>query len=67
MRIISPVPMAIFYFLLGSLLIYFATRHVGAHGWTFLSYFFVAFTAYDFFVGIRLLLMRKTIKKMQDK
>ncbi|TSB44924.1 DUF4305 domain-containing protein [Alkalicoccobacillus porphyridii] len=67
MRMASPVAMAVFYLFLGIVLVYLATMQVGANGWTFFSFFIIAFAAFDFYVGIRFLRMRKMIKQMQDK
>lgn len=63
----SPIFMASFYMLLGIFLIFLASNHVGQNGWGAFSLLIVALAAYDFFVAIRLIRLRKTIKKMQKK
>ncbi|MDQ0208531.1 DUF4305 domain-containing protein [Alkalicoccobacillus murimartini] len=67
MRTASPVAMSMFYLILGAILVYLAQEQVGERGWNFFSFFIIAFAAFDFFVGIRFLVLRKAIKNMQDK
>jgi uncharacterized protein YacL len=67
MRGRSPIFIATFYIILGLIITYLASNSVGRNGWNFFSLLLVALAAYDFFMAIRFLMLRKTIKNMQKK
>ncbi|MFK3939071.1 DUF4305 domain-containing protein [Alkalihalobacillus sp. NPDC078783] len=67
MRGISPIFIATFYILLGIFITFLASNNVGRNGWTFIGVLLAALAAYDFYMAIRFLILRKTIKNMQKK
>lgn len=63
----SPMSMAILYFAIGILLIFFAIQSVGTTGWSFWTYLIIAFATMDFMIAIRFYRLRKVIKEIQNK
>ncbi|MCL7748835.1 YdiK family protein [Halalkalibacter alkaliphilus] len=61
----SPITMALLYFSIGVLLIFFAIQNVNTAGWNFWSYLIVSFAAIDFMIAYRFYRLRKVIKQLQ--
>lgn len=59
----SPIMMALLYFSIGSLLVFFAIQNVSTSGWNFWSYLIISFAAIDFMIAFRFYQLRKAIKK----
>ncbi|WP_100406142.1 YdiK family protein [Bacillus solitudinis] len=63
----SPTTMALMYFFIGALLVYFAIQNVSTAGWNFWSYLIIAFATIDFMIAVRFFLLRRAIKRIQKK
>lgn len=63
----SPMMMALLYFGIGALLVFFAIQNVSTVGWNFWSYLIIAFATVDFMIAIRFYRLRKIIKKIQKQ
>lgn len=64
---ISPFTMAVLYFFIGGLLIFFAIQNVSIYGWNLWSYLIIAFATTDFMISIRFFRLHRRIKKEQNK
>lgn len=63
----SPMALAMFYFLTGALFTYLAVLSVRDTMWNFLTIVLMLFAAYDFFIAVRIMLIKKKIEKMNKK
>ncbi|WP_088106099.1 YdiK family protein [Halalkalibacter urbisdiaboli] len=63
----SPTTMALMYFTIGVLLVYFAIQNVITSGWNFWTYLIIAFATIDFMIAIRFFLLRRAIRRIQKK
>lgn len=63
----SPITMAIVYFSIGVLLVFFAIQNVSLAGWNFWSYLIISFAAIDFMIAYRFYRLRKVIKQIQNQ
>ncbi len=59
----SPFTMALLYFSIGILLIFFAIQHVSTSGWDLWSYIIIAFATTDFMIAIRFFRFHRKLKK----
>ncbi len=62
----SPLTMALLYFSLAFILIFFAIYHVSNAGWDLWSYLIIAFATTDVVIGIRFLRFHMKIDDMND-
>jgi len=63
----SPITMALLYFSIGVLLVFFAIQNVSTSGWNFWSYLIVSFAAIDFMIAYRFYRLRRVIKQLQNQ
>jgi len=63
----SPITMALLYFSIGVLLIFFAIQNVSTAGWNFWSYLILSFSATDFMIAYRFYRLRRVIKQLQNQ
>ncbi|GAE32488.1 YdiK family protein [Halalkalibacter hemicellulosilyticus] len=63
----SPMTMAVVYFMIGVLLVFFAIQYVNTAGWNFWSYLIIGFATIDFMIAFRFFRLRKVIKQIQDQ
>ncbi len=62
----SPIAMALLYFSIGCLLVFFAIQSVSTSGWNIWSYLIISFAAIDFMIALRFYRLRKVIKQIQN-
>ncbi|MCM3715836.1 YdiK family protein [Alkalihalobacillus oceani] len=63
----SPLMMALLYFFVGCLLVFFAIQSVSSTGWTVWSLLIISFAAIDFMISLRFFRLRRGIKQVQKQ
>ena len=63
----SPMYMAITYFILGAVFVFFAIQNVTRSGWDFFTYFLIILATLDIVSGIRFIGIHRKIKEMNNE
>lgn len=63
----SPMYMAITYFILGAVFVFFAIQNVTRSGWDFFTYFLIILATLDIGSGIRFIGIHRKIKEMNNE
>lgn len=64
---LSPMALAIFYIVMGTFFTFLAVLSVRETMWNFLTISLMLFAAYDYFIAVRIILIKKKIENMNKK